>query len=252
MADLFNEPPRIELNITGLAGTTVTVTRIDPDGNKSPVRSANPAPLSGGEWVGFDYEVPFGVPVTYSAVSNTGAKDTVGPVALVVNEPWLIHPGIPMLSRPVNVARLGDRTSDTNQGLHQVLGRTNPIPITDGSRHGEAFTVTLKTDSQFEADALQTLLADSSVLLLQISYPYSESRDYWWVSVGQVTRSPRSQPYVAPQWAWQLPCTVVDIPVGTLQATWTWQDVVDGYATWQDVVDGFPKWRDVVTDSPVS
>jgi hypothetical protein len=71
------DPPRVRLNVTD-TGTTpslfaATVTRLDPDGQVVPVRTADGNPLtllhkSGTTRVGllYDYEMPYGAPVTYS------------------------------------------------------------------------------------------------------------------------------------------------------------------------------------------
>jgi hypothetical protein len=245
-------PVRIQLDVTGLAGTTVTIIRSDANGNSAPVRSADPAPLSGGEWVGYDYEAPFGVQVWYTATSDTGAVDTAGPLVLDVASPWLIHPGIPLLSQPVTIKSKGDRTSTTNVGTHVVLGRENPVIITDGVRHGSAFPMVLGTDTADQADALRTLLADAQVLLLQVTYEWTERREYLWISIGNVVEHDLTDDYDERSIRWSMDCTVTDAPFGTLQAEWTWQDLVDGYPTWQDVLDAFPTWRDVVTNSPSS
>lgn len=66
-----NTPPRVELKLADVEGTSVTILRNDPDGRSRPVRTAEPATLTGGAWTGFDYEAPLGQAVTYTLVSDT-------------------------------------------------------------------------------------------------------------------------------------------------------------------------------------
>lgn len=251
-AALTTTPPRVLLSLSGLAGQTVTVVRTDAQGNTAPVRSANPAPTVAGAWVGFDYEAPFNVPVTYTATTETGATVTTPTRTLFVASPWLIHPGIPELSRAVTVMEISDKTTSVNQGVHYPLGRSNPIVISDGVRRGSSFTVTMKTVSQYEAQSLNALLADASVLLLQVAYPFTGIGNYWWVSVGEVVTSTLSRDYGDSSRKWVLPCTITDAPVGLLQAVYTYADLQAEYPVYSDVKANFATYRDLVTDTPIS
>lgn len=241
--------PRIQLSVGAMVGTQVTITRTDSAGNQAPVRSANPAMLSGGAWVGFDYEPPFQVPVTYTAVSDTGDTKISPPQVLNVATPWLIHPGIPDLSRPVTIADLGDETTGTDQGVHYVLGRRNPIVITGGQRRGGTFDLVLRSYSTHEAQALTTLLDDASVLLLQVAYPFTGLTDYRWVAVGDVVKHRVSRDWSDPGLRWTLPCTVTDPPVGLLRPQWTYGDVIANYGSYTAVAAAFASYRDLITDT---
>lgn len=249
-APLDTTTPRIALTIGGMVGTSVTIVRTDPAGNTAPVRSANPAMLSGGAWVGWDYEAPFQVPVTYTATSDSGDKVTTPPQTLAVATPWLIHPGIPDLSRPVTIADLGDETGPSSSGAHYVLGRPNPIVIGGGARRGATFNLVLRTYTQYEAESLTALLADDSVLLLQVAYPFTALTDYRWVAVGDAVKHRVSRDYDDPGALWTLPCTVTDPPIGLLRPQWTWADVIANYPTWADVEANFATWQDVIMDTP--
>lgn len=71
-----NTPPRVLLELSAVSASTATVLRTDPDGRTRPVRAAEPATLTSGAWVGFDYEAPFGVPVTYSVLLPNGTTES--------------------------------------------------------------------------------------------------------------------------------------------------------------------------------
>lgn len=242
-------PPHVELTVAGMAGTTVTISRVDAAGNRFPVRTANPATLTSGGWVGFDYEAPFGQSVKYSAKSDTADTAVSSHVTVNMGQPWLIHPGIPALSQQVDVVTLGDRTTDTNQGVHVVLGRADPVVITDGVRRSPTFDLTLRTGTLSDEQALTTLLADASVLLLQVAYGSTDRTFYGWVGIGTVVQSNVVDWFGTQYLSWLLPCTVTDVPSGLLQATYTWADVIAQYATWADVIAAKATWRDLIAGS---
>ena len=230
--DPLNVPPRMQLVVSGMAAaSTVTISRIDVRSNATPIRLGNPATLTGGGWTGFDYEAPFGQAVTYRAVPDTGAAASSVAHAIAVEQPWLCHPGLPSLSMPVTIAARGDETMDASQSVKFVLERPDPVVRTDGVRRPPTFDLTLRTWALDEEDALDSLLADSSPLLLQTVYPDVERVGYEWLSVGPVARS-----HLVP-WQgnlvrhWTMSCTTVIAPSGLLQAQRTVADVAAQFAT---------------------
>lgn len=75
-----NDPPRVLLSVdANLGGSTVSVVRLDPDGRTRPVRGGDPGTITAEAWTGFDYEAPFGAPVTYSAIPTIGAPELLTP-----------------------------------------------------------------------------------------------------------------------------------------------------------------------------
>lgn len=248
-----NVPPRMLIDLKGALGSTVTISRVDAAGNTTPIRLANPGELSGGAWVGYDYEAPFGQPVRYRAVADqSNIVITSDDAMLDVSAPWLIHPGLPDLSVPLSVAKVGDRTMGVNQGVFNVLGRSDAVTVTDYARQSPVFDLQVLTGTQEAEDALQDLLADSSALLLQIIYPDIRRTIYRWVSIGPVTQSWLVEDYYgSDDLMWTLPCTVTSRPSGLLQSQRTWADVVAENATWADVVTRYATWRDVIVDDPI-
>jgi hypothetical protein len=233
------------------AATQVTITRINADGARSTVRDANPKMLVGGVAPVYDYEAPFGQPVTYTATTDATASLATAPVTLAVTQPWLLHPGIPNLSQPVTVRTIGDQTSDTLQGVHYVLGRDKPVVISDGVRHASTFDLTLKTSTQADGLMLEGLLSDASPLLLQAAYPYTGETFYGWVSIGGVTRSPYNR-FIHPGVVWTLSCTEVDRPAGLLQTQRPRADVAAQFLTLAEVRDTYARLLDVYIDTPIS
>jgi hypothetical protein len=114
--ELSNVPPRVRLDVTD-SGTpnlfATTVMRLDPDGALRPVRTQDGAPLtlgtSGSNRVGlvYDYEAPYGAPVSYSTLESPSTVSN--PVTVDESRVWLVHPGVPALSLPITVAEIGER-----------------------------------------------------------------------------------------------------------------------------------------------
>lgn len=249
-----NAPPRNQLTLAGFTGaSTATIVRTDGAGNQNFVRTGNPAQIVSGAAVLFDYEAPFNTAVTYTATPDTGSAATSAAATLVVvSQPWLIHPGFPALSQELIVTAMPDESSDVNQGVHTVLGRAAPVVITDGVRHATTFDITVRTETWTDFDALDGLLADGSVLLLQGTDPITGRTLYRWVSVGAVTKTPLVPVFANQLYHWTLSCTSTDAPSGLLQAEFEWNDIVADYATWADVKTAFPTWQDVVINHPTN
>lgn len=249
--DLVNSPPRMQLAVSGMAGASVvTVSRVDADGTMTAVRTANPATLAAGSWVGFDYEAPFNVNVHYVANPDVGTNATSSTVKLDPDAPWLIHPGIPDLSVPLDMAPLGDRTRSTNQGVHQPLGRADAVVITDGVRRLPTFDLTCYTHTLLDYDAMGALIGDASVLLLQISYPNMGRTFYGWVSIGDTTDSDMSGYWHDYNVRWTLPCTSTSAPAGLLQSQWTLGDLAANFATLGDIKNTYATLGGIATNSP--
>lgn len=241
--------PAVRLDLAGLVADSVTVYRVDSTDTQSVVRAADPAELTGGGWVGFDYEAPFWQVVTYLADDGDGNTWTSAPVALDVSSPWLIHPGDPTLSLAVTVADRGDRTRTVATGVHQPLSRRSPVIITDGTRHAPAYDLMLRTLGVEADQALAALLADAETLLFQMASPDLDRSIYDWVSVGDVGEADGVS-WLGSAWLqWTLPCTVTDAPAGPLVSLRAWQQVVDDFATWGQVLAAYGTWRDLIADS---
>lgn len=249
-ADPSNSPPRVLLDVTGMAGSTVTITRTDPDGNTQPVRTANPGTLVGGAFTVFDYEARYGVVNTYTATSDT-ADTATATATLTVGAPWLIHPGNPALSMPLRVISRGPRTKASTAAAHVILGRRDPIVVTDGVRHAASFDLNIGTQSVADEAALDALLADAATLLLQLVYTGIDRAEYWWVSVGDVTETDVVEWFGNEVTQWTLPCTVTSAPSGSQQSERTWADLLADFATWADADAAYATWHDLLVDSRV-
>lgn len=251
-AEPLNVPPRVRLDISAFTGSTVGhVTRIDAAGGVAKVRAGDPVALTSGAAVLYDYEAKFGQAFTYTIYTDAGVGlngMTSNSVTLAVYTPWLLHPGVPNLSQKVTISSMGDQTLDATRGVHTVLGRADPIVITDGVRRSPTFDLTLRTKSDAAEAGLLTLLQDGSPLLLQATYGTMKGTSYNWVSVGAVTRVDMVPFFDNTDVQWTLPCTVTSAPAGLLQTQRTWGDLLAEYpSTWRQVTSAYATWRGALT-----
>lgn len=248
--DPGNVPPRVQLDVTGMSGATVTITRTDPAGNTMDVRTAEAEALTGGAFTVFDYEARHNVVNTYTATSDT-ADTASADATLSAVRPWLIHPGVPSLSRAVTVVQRGERTYDTNTGAHSILGRQDPIIVSDGVRKAATFPLVLSTQALADETDLIALLADASPLLLQIGYPGVERAEYCWVSIGPVSQTDVVDWFGNTAVQWALPCTVTGAPAGLQQAERTYADVLADFASYADMTAAYATYHDLLVDARI-
>lgn len=242
-----NSPPRIRLLVTGFSGLTVTVLRYDHNGS-TVVRTASPGELSGGVWSGYDDEMPYNELVSYAAIpAGTTTAAAITTATLPVTRPWLVHPGVPSLSQPVDVLLgVGPDLYASPAGLHAVLGRAADVVISDGTRKAAKASMTAYTQTYDAADALTALLADCTPLLFQYVLPGVERQLYRWVAIGDVSVDGAGQPFGDPWAEWPMSYSVVDRPVGALQAQRTYADVLAESTTYQVVFDTFSTYLDLL------
>lgn len=244
--DLTNTPPRVRIDIADprtTPATSVVISRLDADGRTRTVRTSDdgPLPLSGGIGTVFDYEVPFGTQVTYSA-NVTGAISVT--TQINATRIWLIHPGAPSFSVPI-VLRRGSNTSEDwnlDQGVFQILGRSTPIVVTSGARTAPSSTMIVGTESLAELASLRVLLADGSPLFLNVPPALGLGIDAAYIAPGNVQVTRPSD--IGTDQLRDLTFTyqVVDRPIGGTQAAITWTDIAAKYATWTATVAGATSW----------
>jgi hypothetical protein len=226
-----NVPPRIKLVATDTgspAFTTTTIMRNNPDGTQSAVRSATGGgvALSGGTATVYDYEMPFGQPVTYTSLETPA--NTTTPVTVSVSQVWLIHPGIPSLSIPVDfrMGSFAEETWSVNQAVFWPMGRSTPVVIGDGARRAPQSSMTVSVATLNDLAKLRDLLADGSVLLLNAPPSLALGIDTNYIAPGEVKVRRRSSIGTDQNRDVDIPYTVVDRPAGGSQSTRTFADLL--------------------------
>jgi hypothetical protein len=246
-------PPRIRLDVTDTgdpAITTVTVTRLDPDGRIAPVRTLDGGPLtlstSGADRVGllYDYEAPLGQPVSYSTLETPGSTSA----QVTLDEPWvwLIHPGVPERSLPVWVAGMPERTRRVTRGVHYPMGRARPVVQTDGQRKAAEYALTIMTRTDVERAAIDDLIDDAGVVLLNVPATLGWGVGAEYVAVGDTTEARLYRWGPEQRRTWTLPLIVVDRPEGGTQSERVYVDVLAAYASYAQVQAAYPSYADLL------
>lgn len=219
-------PPRVRLNVTASSGeTSTTVTRINPNGSVVPVRTTdgNPLLLSSGSGLLYDYEAPIGSGVTFSSLESPATISAQ--VAVNVPDVWLIHPGVPSLSVIIAAAGITGRTRRVTRGVFYPLGGGYPVTRTDGARKSPEYTLTIQTTTDSDRAAIDALLDDASVLLLNVPAGKGWGITAEYVSAGDSLEDRLYQYGAERRRTWQLPLLVTDRPVGGSQAQRTLADL---------------------------
>lgn len=250
--ELANTPPRVRLDVTDIGSPNLfaaTVTRLDPDGRIVPVRTTDGNPLtlstSGANRTGilYDYEMPYGSVVTYS----TAESPTATSAEVVVNESrvWLVHPGVPGLSMPVELraGSLAEESYDVRMGVFYPMGRANPVVMTDGARQGMKSSIRVAIDTLIQVAAIRALVADAGVLLLNIPAPLGLGVPAQYIAVSTVTISRVTDMGGDPYRVAELPFIVVDRPAGGTTAERTLVDFLD-FPTLADVASAYATLAD--------
>lgn len=244
-----NNPPRVRLDVTD-TGTpaifSVNVTRLNPDGRTVPVRTGDGQPLtlatSGSDRVGilYDYEMPYGLEVGYGI---EGGSTTVA-VTVPVDGVWLVHPGVPALSVPVELraGSLDEEGLSIGQGVFWPMGRSTPIVVTEGTRRGAQSSMIVAAETSSEVARLRSLLSDGGPLLLNVPPSLGFDWDTSYIAVSDVTisRLPNT-PGNYQQRDVEMPFVVVDRPAGGSQAQRSYTDLFE-YATYSDLLVKYPTY----------
>ncbi|GAB3372576.1 hypothetical protein [Amycolatopsis echigonensis] len=159
-------------------------------------------------------------------------------VTPVLSGAWIKVPQRPSLNRRIVVSDISSITRPSRTATHDVIGRTLPVAISDvqGSRR---FTLTVMTESQQQADDVENSLLSGLPMFLQACDPGAVIPTAY-VVVGDIDRS--KQGHRGRRRFLALPMTEVAAPTPTIYGgTYTYQDVLDGYASYAgvlaDVVD---------------
>jgi hypothetical protein len=226
-----NVPPRIKLVATDTgtpAFVTTTILRNNPDGSQVPVRTATGggATLTGGTVTVYDYDPPFGQPVTYTSLETPANVTT--PVTLDASWVWLIHPGIPSLSIPVDfrAGSFAEETWTASQAVFWPMGRSTPVVIGDGSRKSAQSSMTVALPTLNDLAKLRALLADGSPLFLNVPPSLGLGIDTTYIAPQDVKVRRISTIGTDQNRDVEIPYLVVARPAGGSQSTRTFADLL--------------------------
>ncbi|MFE5332572.1 hypothetical protein ACFRCG_39960 [Embleya sp. NPDC056575] len=230
--------------------TTITLSRVDPDGTRHPVRAmggdAAGLATTGTTMIFEDYEVPLNVGVHYEYSWPGSSTSTTSVTIPPPSQPymlWLKDPGQPARNVCLMARSTGAWSRKVDRGVYPVRGARMPVIISD-TRTSREGSVQVYTRSADEEAALDWLLDTGSTLLLQ-----GLNLGSVYVSVGDSEDAPVDADGSDPWRVWTLPITELDRPIGGIQGTAgrTWQNIYNNYATWQAVFDAYETWLGVLT-----
>lgn len=240
-----NVPPRVRLNISASAGeTSTTVTRLDADGNVRTVRTADGAPqqIISGSALLYDYELPYGLAASYSSIESPAT--TSAQVTVDESRVWLVHPGVPDLSIPIEfrIDSFDAEDWDVDEGVFYPMARSSAVVQTPGVRRSAESSFTVAVSSQDELRALRDILTDTSSLLLNVPVSLGIGVDACYIAVGKVRNARPSNIGTDPLRDVVLPYRVVDRPAGGSQSQRTYTDILAGYASYAAVQAQYPSY----------
>lgn len=152
----------------------------------------------------------------------------------------------PFLNRRVDVVNPGTVKTvsrPSRVGIFDIVGRSFPIAVSD-VRKSRRWTMTLRTYTEDESDAVDLLLASGDVLYIQVAPGCPIPGGY--VAVGDVEQA--AHPLRPHRKTWTLPCVEVAAPgPDVVGSAVTWQTVIDAYASWNDELGDQPSWAEMLT-----
>jgi hypothetical protein len=243
-----HEQGRVRISIVSASGGYVTITRTHPSGRVVTVRGMDVAPLSGGAFIGWDYEAPIGLPVTYQAYYYSDpdtliATSNTVTVTWVTENDWLKDPLEPIRNVIASVGDMSTYGYDTPTGVHTVLGRPDPVTVGE-IRRAATGDLTLNTYTREERDRVHYITASGHTLLVQSSQESGVGSMY--ISLLGVTETRPSGQRDEPMRIWTLSYQEVAAPVGAGAAFTTWADVLAQAPDWQSIIDSWNSWIEMV------
>lgn len=236
----------VVVEVTGAvpAAGPVSITRTDRNGT-APVRQREDSLPVAGALTIEDYEAALAGGITYTVRDSSGAAATVTlPAGLAVTVPWLSHPGLPALNRPVTI-RDDDPTYSGRSVQHDVYGARLPLFTTQPLTGRDSSTLTLLADSWDDARGIRDVYASGVPVLLR--QPCLDDGDHY-----HVPSSVALAPVTAGRWAgrWSATVTYVetDRPLGALAGTarWTYADSLARSGTYPASRAEFPTYADLL------
>ncbi len=277
------QSPGYDITVTGAnLYDSVTVFRRDVYGlyPDEKVRGIDSITSPGAVLVATDFEAPLGTPLEYYIIlGNAGGTITAGPY-LPTGLPYIpIQRGpygesdyiksidTPTASRRVFVEDFADLTSSANTlGTYHVLGRRNPVKITDvmgGYEGSMVVTVITTVGSAHTYREIDSLLKEGDTLLFQSANSDSSTiADFYFkvdsVSRGRLTIVSREgresvlDDYYDVAVRYTIKFTETDRPptLGASPTLYSWNtyyaQVYDDWQTWDEVLADRSTWLDVL------
>lgn len=206
-----------------------------------------------------DYEVPYGVEVTYKVTavhSVDGPVSATAMVRLAATAAYLIHP-VRSLSVCIDAGHWRDDgvniSGETGQSMSRPArqsrfnppSRTRAVAFRSGPRMAPSWTLVLLTPRLIDRDAVDAILTDQSPLLLRVPAAMPIDLPGGWYQVDDVDASRVSQRLDREVRKITIPLVPCERPPEAVGDVWTWQTLEDSFETWADVEATFESWTEL-------
>jgi hypothetical protein len=163
---------RLDLTVPA-TGTAATFSRTGPSGVPATVRGWSGKAVVPGAVIARDFEVPIGVPVTYTAViyNTTGAIVSTQTAAITLTSQGCEDTWITDLARAANTMQvalesLPELEYPVPESVHEIIARRDPI-VTSDVAHTPNFELSFLTDTLDDRDRAKALLGNGVPVLLR-------------------------------------------------------------------------------------
>lgn len=179
------------------------------------------------------------------AINSEPLPDTSTPVITPILEGvWIKNIAKPWLNRQVKVVEASAIERPSRGGVFDVVGRTNPVTVTD-VRASRRFDLVVLADTDQEADDLELALSAGDVVFLHVPPGCPLPIDTMYAAVGDLESEQVSR--YSEVRLLTLPLTETAAPsADVVGSTITWSGVLNAYSTWQALLDVQPTWADVL------
>jgi hypothetical protein len=192
-----------------------------------------------------DYEFPSGIDLEYRIDGVTGAAAGALVVqtatvrrASVADSAWLKFITQPSMNRRLDFMGRTDISRDSRTAVYPVQGRPDPVVVTD-VHASRQFTITVKTETLADADALDHALSQGLPCYLQI--PVHLNCPTVYAVVGAYSFAPpalKSQRNI-----FTIPLIEVSAPpASVVSPNATWQQLLNLYSSWEALMSAVPTW----------
>lgn len=165
-------------------------------------------------------------------------------VTPVLTNVWLKNIGKPFLNRILTVTGFSEIVQPSRSGSFAVVGRRDDVAVTE-VRGGNRYTLTVKTETDAQAEDLKAVLALGDTVLLHLPHDYKRFPGGYYLIGDLTTRMPQS--VRSPRRYHDLPLTAVAAPSSVIVGTTVvWNNIISSFATWNDLMAAEPTWFDVM------